>query len=320
MSLSNPRTGRRPARRIAAGTSIAVVALSLLSACGSGDDAAGSGASGEDAPPAASEFGLETDAAVAELVPAEFKDAPAVNAIYNDAPPQNFLEDGKLVGVQVDLNQALSEIMGIEFKVESIGNFDTIIPGLQNGRYDVAMSDFGVTKEREEVIDFVYMFDLGTSFAVKEGSDLTFEEGTDLCGHSVGLLAGSYFLPQADALSADCEAAGEEPLAVQSFPTQSAAILAVKNNRVEAYGASSDQIGYLADQDGAGLSAQPFVYEAIPQGIGFPKGSELAPAVEAGLKALIEEGPYQEILDKWGIGSAAITADEVTTSPVPGAS
>lgn len=319
MSLQNPRiAGRRTARRIAASTTVAVAALSLLSACG--DDAAGSGNDGATAASGASQFGLEADPSVAELVPAEFKDAPAVNAIYNDAPPQNFLKDGELVGVQVDLAQALSEVMGIEFKIESIGNFDTIIPGLQNGRYDIAMSDFGVTREREEVIDFVYMFDLGTSFAVKDGSDLEFAEGADLCGHSVGLLSGSYFLPQADALSADCEAAGEEPLAVQKYPTQSAAILAVKNNRVEAYGASSDQIGYLADQDGAGLSGQPFVYEAIPQGIGFPKDSELTPAVAGGLKALIEDGTYQEILDKWGIGNAAITADEVTTTPVPGAS
>lgn len=304
--------------RLATCASVVAAAMTLLTGCG--DDSSKSGKQGEDVKSGTSQFGLKEDPEVAKLVPSEFTSGPVVNAIYNDAPPQNFLEDGELVGVQVDLAQALSEVMGITFEIESIGNFDTLIPGLQNGRYDISMSDFGVTLEREEVIDFVYIFDLGTSFAVKEGSDLKIAEGADLCGHSVGLLSGSYFLPQADALSAECEAAGEPPLEVQKYPTQSAAILAVKNNRVEAYGASSDQIGYLADQGNAGLSAQPFVYEAIPQGIGMPKDSELTPAVAEALKVLIEEGTYQEILDKWGIGAAAITADEVATTPVPGAS
>lgn len=321
MSFETPRNGPRTARRTASRATAALAALSLLSACGGDGDAAGSAGSQDAAATSgASQFGLQANPEVAELVPSEFASGPVVNAIFNDGAPQSFQEDGELTGVTVDLAQALSEVMGVTYQIESIGNWDTLIPGLQNGRYDVSMSGFGVTLEREQVVDFVHTYDLGTSFAVKEGSDLKIADAADLCGHSVAMLSGSFFLPQADVLSGECEAVGEPPIEVQKFPTQSAAVLAVKNDRVEAFGSSTDTIGYIVDQPDAGLSAQPFVYESIPHGFALPKGSELTPAIAEGLKALIEDGVYQEIMDKWGLSAGAISADEVTTTPVPGAS
>jgi polar amino acid transport system substrate-binding protein len=321
MTTQNPRLHRRGSvSRLATGASVVAAAMTVLTGCGNDSASSSSSNDGADAKLGASQFGLEEDPDVAALVPEEFKSEPVVNAIFNDGAPQSFLDDGELTGVTVDLAEALSEVMGITYEIESIGNWDTLIPGLQNGRYDISMSGFGVTLEREEVVSFVHIYDLGTSFAVKEGSNLEIAEGADLCGHSVGALSGSFFLPQADALSAECEAAGEPPLQIQQFPTQSAAVLAVKNSRVEAFGSSTDTIGYIEDQPDAGLSAQPFVYESVPHGFGLPKDSELSPAIAAGLKALIDDGAYQEILDKWGMGAGAITADDVTMTPVPGAS
>ena len=41
--------------------------------------------------------------------------------------------------------------------------FDTIIPGLQSGKYDVGMSSFTDTKAREKQVNFVDYFSAGTS-------------------------------------------------------------------------------------------------------------------------------------------------------------
>lgn len=306
-----------PCRRRGAGLSAAVTAAALLlTACGSSSTGAG-----DSADSTTSQFGLRPVESIANLVPENFKAKDGIpNAIYNDAPPQMFLEGDKLVGVQPDFAEAVGEVLGVKFDNMAIGNFDTLIPGLQSGRYDVAFADFGVTKEREQAVDFVYQFDLGTSFAVRKGSDKKIEDADDLCGLQVGAAAGSYFLTQVKTISDQCVAAGKQPTTTSGYPTQSSAILAVSNGRLDAYAASSDQLAFVAKQQGAGVVAEPFVYEPVPQGIGLPKGSPLGPAIRAAVRELISNGTYAKILDKWGISSAAITADQVVISPIPGAS
>ena len=44
--------------------------------------------------------------------------------------------------------------------------FDSIIPGIQSGKYDVGMSSFTDNKLREKVVDFVTYFTAGTSFYI----------------------------------------------------------------------------------------------------------------------------------------------------------
>ena len=50
-------------------------------------------------------------------------------------------------------------------------DFDSIIPGLSSHKYDLGMSSFTDTKEREKTVDFVTYFSAGTSFYVKARVD-----------------------------------------------------------------------------------------------------------------------------------------------------
>jgi polar amino acid transport system substrate-binding protein len=52
-------------------------------------------------------------------------------------------------------------------------------------------------------------------------------------------------------------------------------------------------------------------YNVAPYGIALPKGTQLTQAVQAAVKALIQDGTYGQILNKWGVQSGAITADKV---------
>jgi polar amino acid transport system substrate-binding protein len=129
-------------------------------------------------------------------VPAQFTSKPVNNAIYNNFPPEEFLEGDTLVGIQPDIALALSEVMGVKMTNASVGGFDTLIPGVVSGRYDMSSGDFGVTADRLKQVDFVTEFPIGTGFAVKKGSSIKIEKAADLCGHSVGVQAGSYFIDQ----------------------------------------------------------------------------------------------------------------------------
>jgi hypothetical protein len=127
---------------------------------------------------------------VTALVPADLKDKTVTVAIYNDGAPQQFLENGKLVGIQP--------------------NF----------------ADFGITKERQETIDMVFQFVSPTGFAAQKGSDLTVDEQGDLCGLGVAVPAGSSFLGDLGTISDLCVANGGPALVIQTFPTQTDGVFA----------------------------------------------------------------------------------------------
>ncbi|MGV7591930.1 transporter substrate-binding domain-containing protein, partial [Mycobacterium kansasii] len=61
----------------------------------------------------------------------------------NNLPHGGEVPDGNPVGLDVDLRNAVARALGVSWKQE-IGTFSTIIPGVQNGRYQVGQGNFGV--------------------------------------------------------------------------------------------------------------------------------------------------------------------------------
>lgn len=315
--MQSQRHVRRAGMRTGA-VLVGLVSVGVLAGCvGTSDAGSGGEASGsvEDQSGAES-FGLSPVDSVTELVPDDLKDKTLSVAIYTDGAPQQFLEDDKVVGIQADFAQAVSEVAGLDFSVAGIGSWDSIIPGLQTGRFDSAFADFGITEERQEVFDLVYQFDLPTGFAVQEGSDLSLEVESDLCGTTLATVAGSFFIDQVEDISARCVEDGNPEITIQTFPSQTDSILAVSTGRTQVYAVSSDQLAYAAEKENSGLQVEAFEYAPVPQGIGVTKDSPLGAVYVEALKVLIDDGTYQDILDKWGISTAAITADQVVINPL----
>jgi polar amino acid transport system substrate-binding protein len=89
----------------------------------------------------------------------------AADATY--APNEFIGSDGHtVVGMDADLAQALGQVMGLKVNVVN-ATFDTIIPGIVSGKYNLGMSSFTDTKARQQTVDFVTYFVAGTSFYVK---------------------------------------------------------------------------------------------------------------------------------------------------------
>jgi polar amino acid transport system substrate-binding protein len=310
---------RRPTRR----SFIVVAALAALTlglaACA---DPTSTPSSGGDSPaaggsPAAGSgsyvtetWGLSPVDSVAKLVPEEYKNKTIQNGQYNDFPPQEFLEGQTLVGIQPDIVLALSEVMGVKIENLSVGSFDSLIPGLSTGRYDMSSADFGVTKPRLEQVDFVSEFAIGTAFATKTGSPIKVEKTTDLCGHSIGVIAGSYFIDQVNEASSECEKAGMEPIKVQTYPTDGARVLAITNGRVEITATTQDAMAWVIQSESVPLTMHPLVYEPLEQGIAFPNDSTLAPAMEAAMKEIMNNGTYTKILEKWNVAAIGYTSPD----------
>jgi polar amino acid transport system substrate-binding protein len=153
----------------------------------------------------------------------------AADATY--APNEFIGSDGHtVVGMDPDLGHALGRVLGVKFNFVN-ASFDTIIPGLQSGKFDLGMSSFTDTKAREKVVAFVTYFSAGTSFCVKASGGSAIKSLASLCGHSVAVERGTTQASDAAAQSAKCRKAGRSGVDVHVYPDQNSANLAIVSGR-----------------------------------------------------------------------------------------
>jgi polar amino acid transport system substrate-binding protein len=287
----------------------ALAATAVLVACGSDSSSTGSGST----PSSPTSKAGAVDKQVAAQVPAAVKSkgtlTVAADASY---PPNEFIgSDGKTVeGMDADLAKALTAVMGLKAKVVN-ASFDGIIPGLASNKYDVGMSSFTDTKEREKTVDFVTYLSAGTSFFVKAPGGPTINTLADLCGHKVAAEKGTTQATDATAQGKKCTASGKPGVTVSVFPDQNGANLALSSGRADVGMADSPVADYQVKKSNGQFKLTGKSYGTAPYGIAIPKGSGMAEPMLAAVKALMANGQYKAILDKWGIASGAITNPQI---------
>jgi len=287
-------------RKLVALISGAVLALALLTGCGSSKSSS-TASTATVATPAPS-----VNAAIAAQVPAAIKKkgtlTVASEAEY--APNEFIAPDGHtVIGMDPDLVKALAAVMGLKAQVVN-STFEAIIPGLAAGRYDIGASSFTDTKEREKTVDFVTYLSVGQAFLTKANGGPKPNTLADLCGHKVSVEKGTVELEEAEKQNKKCKAAGK-PITLLIFPGQNDANLALSSGRAEIDYADSPIIAYQVRKLGVSVRSSP-TFGAAPYGIALPKGNGMAKPVLEALKVLMANGTYAAILKKWELESAAI--------------
>ena len=286
---------------------IGVFALALLALAGCGSSSSSTTSS------ATSTATSKANAAIEAQVPAAIKAkgtlSVATEAQY--APNEFIAPDGHtVIGMDADLMQALGEVMGLKVKLIN-SNFETIIPGLAAGRYDVGASSFTDTKEREKTVDFVDYYTAGISFYAKSSANPAVTELADLCGKTVAVEKGTTEQEQSEKQSKACSKAHEKSVTVLSFPGQNAVNLAVSSGRAELGMADSPVVAYQIKQANGQFKLIGKSYGFAPYGLAIPKTSGMTTPILAALKELMANGTYLQILTKWGIQSGAITTPKI---------
>jgi polar amino acid transport system substrate-binding protein len=233
----------------------------------------------------------------------------AADATY---PPNEFLaDDGKtIVGMSADLVKALAKEMGVRVKLVN-APFDSILPGLAAGKYDIGFSSFTDTKEREKTVDFVTYYSAGTSFFVRAGDGPAIGGLGDLCGHAVALAKATVQVDDANAQDKECRASGRPGVTALVLPDQQAANLALVSGRADVSMTDSPVAAYQVKQSGGRLKLVGRAYGTAPYGIALPKGSGITEEVRHGLAELMRDGTYDAILRKWGVQVGAIDSPEI---------
>lgn len=248
------------------------------------------------------------DSKIAAEVPAKIKSKGTLTVATDPTYPPNESvgSDGKtIVGWDPELGQALGNVMGVKWHFVT-ASFDTIIPGLQSGKYAIGMASFTDTKEREKVVDFVTYFTAGTSFYVSAQGGPTINGLADLCGHSVGVERGTTQAADSTAQNKTCKSAGKSGVSVHVYPDQNAANLAISSGRQEVGMADSPVAAYIVKKSSGRFKLSGHSYNNAPYGIAIPKGSGMTKPTLDALKVLMANGTYTKLLAKWGVQPGAI--------------
>jgi polar amino acid transport system substrate-binding protein len=252
------------------------------------------------------------DSALAAMVPAKLTSAgKAVVATDASYAPNEFFAPGsssEIIGMDIDLGHAIGQVIGVPFDFTN-ASFDTIIPAM-GSRYDVSLSSFTDTLERQKQVDMVTYFSAGTSFYVPKGKNSDLGSLDALCGKSVGVEKGTTEATDATTQSATCTKDGKAKVDVVQFPDQNGANVALASGRVDVVMADSPVAAYAVEQSNGqfALAGQP--YGTAPYGIVVPKTSDyagLSNAILGALKDLNSDGIYAKIMTKWGVSSGSIT-------------
>jgi polar amino acid transport system substrate-binding protein len=294
-------------RSRSAAMAVAVVAVLAIAGCGGGKKSSST-----------STVSAAENSKVAAEVPAAIKKKGtlkvAADATY--APNEFIAPDGKtVIGMDPDLGKALGDVMGLKLQFQNV-TFDSIIPGLAAKKYDLGMSSFTDTKERQKTVDFVTYFAAGTSFYTKTqgGSDIS--SLADVCGRKVAVEKGTTQADDVTAQNKKCKAAGKPAAALQVFPDQNGVNLALTSGRAEVAMADSPVALYQVKKTGGQLKlvGTPISYGRAPYGIAVPKGTGMTKPLLDAMKVLIANGKYKAILAKWGIQSGAINTPAINAA------
>jgi polar amino acid transport system substrate-binding protein len=291
---------------------VVVPAMALLAIAGCGSSSSSSSSSSS-ASSTSSVAPTGADAAIVATVPAAIKSKGTLNVASEAqyAPNEFVAPDGHtVIGMDADLIKALLATMGLKANIIN-SNFETIIPGLASGRYDIGISSFTDTKEREKTVDFVDYYSAGISFYAKSTANPGVTKLSDLCGKTVAVQKGTVEEEEANKQSGTCTKEGKKAVNPLAFPGQNPVNLAVVGGRAELGMVDSPVAAYQVKQTKGTIKLVGESYNFKPYGIAIPKHSGMTAPMLAALKLLMSNGTYGQILTKWGIQSGAISTPKI---------
>ena len=219
----------------------------------------------------------------------------ATNAYF---PPYEYYEGDKIIGIDAEVAQAIADKLGMELKIVDI-EFDSIITGVQTGKYDMGMAGMTVTEERKQSVDFSDSYTTAVqSIIVKEDSPIASRD--DLLADGAEYKVGVQLSTTGDFnISDDYEEAGKADELITRFQTANDAVSALASGKIDAVIIDNEPAkAFVASVEGLKILDTEYVTENYA--ICFSKeNSELRDKANAALNELIADGTVKSIIDKY---------------------
>ena len=212
-----------------------------------------------------------------------------VMATNAEFPPYEYHDGDAIVGIDAEIAQAIADKLNMELKIEDVA-FDSIIPGVQAGKYDMGMAGMTVTDERLKSVNFSTSYAKGVQVViVKEDSSI--KSIDDVAGKKIGVQTST---------TGDIYASGdfgEEN--VTKYDNGAVAVQALVSGKVDCVIIDNEPAkSYVAANEGLKILETAYVEEDYA--ICFNKeDEELMNKVNAALEELIADGTVQKIVAKY---------------------
>jgi len=226
--------------------------------------------------------------------------------------PFSFQANGKVTGLDIELSQLIGERLGKKIEIVDM-NFEALIPALQSGKIDFALSNFNVTEERKKFIRFTLPYiendisalvrrsttpdSAGAPVPAETTSETAQKDRTkitsvaDLQDKRIGVLLGSVH---------DTYATEHYPKAtILQYKSPSDLVLAVKSGKVDAAMYTRETlVAILRDDSELGLVGESIL--AAPIGMGFHRDNDqLREKFNQFLRQIRQNGVFDDMVDRW---------------------
>lgn len=207
-------------------------------------------------------------------------------------PPFEFTKDGKYVGFDLDLADALIKQMGSQMEFKSMG-FDALIPAVQSGQIDLIAAGLDATPDKEKHVAFSdpYFTDNGYIIIVRKDND-TIKDWADLEGKAVGAQVGTYQVKMAQEAKAS---------QVKQLDSNSQAFMELQAKTLDAV-IIDKPVGMYYLKQGGSKELKIVGSSKEAHGMVFAvkkENKEMQAAVNKALKEVKANGTYDKIYEKW---------------------
>jgi cystine transport system substrate-binding protein len=214
-------------------------------------------------------------------------------AMEGTYPPFNFKDQktGQLSGYDADVARLLAAKLGL--KAEFVATeWSAILAGLGAGKYDVIISQVGITPKRQEAFDFSVPYTYSSpQLIVRKDETANYASLDALKGKKLGVGQGSIFEQQAKAVPG---------ITIKSYPAAPENLQDLATGRIDAALNDSLMVAYLLKNSPLPIKAGARVGKVEQMGIPFAKGNpQFKAAIDKALADAAADGSLKAISVKW---------------------
>ena len=274
---------------------LAALMVGSLSACG-GSTAETTAAATEAATTQAETTKAEaekeetTAGEVSTEAPGEAAGGDLTMATNAEFPPYEFHDGGEIVGIDVEIAEAIAEKLGMTLEIEDIA-FDSIIPEVDSGKADIGLAGMTVSEDRLKNVDFSEPYTTASQvIIVKNESDIAGPD--DLAGKYIGVQLGT----TGDIYASDYE---EEGSTIERYSKGFEAVQAMMQGKIDAVVIDLEPAKvFVSENEGIKILDEALTVEEYA--IAVKKGNtELVEKLNGALAELKDSGELQAIIDKY---------------------
>ena len=215
-----------------------------------------------------------------------------------DFPPYEFVDDdGNFAGIDVEIAGLIADKMGYELEIVNM-DFNSIIPAVATGKYDLGMSGFSITEDRKESVLFSDCYVTAQQVViVTEDSDI--ESVDDLYAEGATYVVGTQLSTTGDIYFSDDIANELTTCSIMEYVKATDLVQALKTGKIDCIiidNAPAQE--FVAKNEGLKILETEYLTEeyAVCTKLG---NDEMISQVNAALSDLLSEGSIQAVIDKY---------------------